>query len=83
MMSAYELTVVYFCLNLSLVTKCMIRYTWRHLALIHIVCVREVFHDNVILFTKAALLVEKWRVRKAVLTIIMHVTFKRVKIIYI
>ena len=50
-MSAYELPVIYFCINLKLGTRYMIGYTRRQLMLIHIDRVREVFHGGVIFFT--------------------------------
>ena len=40
----------------------MIEYTRQHLKLIHIVRVRGVFHDDIILITTAAHLIKKTRV---------------------
>ena len=57
MMSTYELPVIYLYLNLKLGTKYMIVYTRQDMTLIHIFRVREFFHDNVIFFTTAALLI--------------------------
>ena len=60
----------------------MIGYTRRHLTLIYIVRVLEVLHDGVVFFTTDALLIEKF-VRRGDLIILMFVTFKMVKRIYI
>ena len=59
----------------------MIRYTRQHLTLVNIVGVSDVFMINY--FKTAAPLLETGNLGKVVLTILMIVTFKMVKQIYI